>query len=126
MDQTVLRMSDEERVKDALAVQVMGYTISGDLYVKDNEFPIIRREFSPMTNLSDAFLVIQALTAESKVQYTLSSYGRGHRCIIDCEPKQKIGNRNALKPEEAICMAVFMYAGIQTDYEEPTFQTLRR
>lgn len=122
--QTILSISDEKKVNDTIAVEILGYSISGDLYIKDNEFPIIRREFNPLTNFNDAFMIVTAITQNTDTTYTMNKCGFGHECMFDNERKQKIGRVSAWTPQMAVCLSGLTYLGIQTDYVEPTIQEL--
>lgn len=121
MDITALRTVDHTAVIKALAVEVMGYRKSGDLFVKDGEYPLTIREFNPLENLNDAFKVLQSISSNAyDTSYTLKSQGVGHSCLIFNDSVQRAGSANAMTPEMAICMSVLDYCDIQTDFEDAT------
>ncbi|PLS18998.1 hypothetical protein CVD28_00935 [Bacillus sp. M6-12] len=122
--QTILSLSDVQKVNDTIAVEILGYSISGDLYVKDNEYPIICREFNPLANFNDAFMIVTAITKNNDTQYTISKNGFGHECMIDNERKQRISRVSAWTPELAVCISGLKYVGVETDYIQPTVQEL--
>lgn len=122
--QTVLSISNVQEVNDTIAVEILGYSISGDLYVKDNEFPILRREFNPLTNFNHAFMIVMAITKNTDTRYNICKSGFGHECMIYNERKQEVSRVSAWSPEMAVCMSGLAYLEIQTDYIEPTVREL--
>lgn len=134
MEAVVLRTTDHTTVTKVLVLDVMGYQVSGDLFLKEGEYPLIISEFNPLKNLQDAFKVLQSITTERyentgyrdyNTNYSLKSRGLGHTCLIYNDSEQRAGSASATTPEMAICMAVLDYYDIQTDFEDATEKELR-
>ena len=129
METNMIKVSDKKAVAFVLAEKVMGYKKSGDLFLKDGEYPLIIREFNPLDNLQNAFKVLQSITSDQygktgyrdySTSYELKSRGVGHYCFIYNDSLQRAGSATAKTPEMAICMAVLDFCDIQTDYEDAT------
>lgn len=100
---------NDQRVIDQLARQVMGWKVAPDRFVKSNRGWIPRWRFRPLTELADAFLLLD----QAAHQYTLRHDGRTFTAEVRTDTSRGIASGEQ-KPR-TITLAVARALGLEVD-----------